>query len=102
MNEEIEYAEMLEIPISTVNVVRKTDRRRKKKTPCAPQEMAENSPLKESVIDRINERMEGEDTREVSVEADLFAESANSQGELKFDPIPRSMQKGRAEARPFS
>ena len=88
MNEEIEYAEMLEIPISTVNVVRKTDRRRKKKTPFAPQEMAESAPLKESVIDRINERMEGEDTREVSVEADLFAESANSQGELKFDPIP--------------
>ena len=30
MNEEIEYAEMLEIPVSTVNVIRKN-------TPTAPQ-----------------------------------------------------------------
>ena len=29
MNEEIEYAEMLEIPISTVNVVRKGRRHKK-------------------------------------------------------------------------
>ena len=27
MNEEIEYAEMLEIPVSTVNVVKKKNRR---------------------------------------------------------------------------
>ena len=31
MNEEIEYAEMLEIPVSTVNIVRKNQRRKKVK-----------------------------------------------------------------------
>ena len=44
MNEEIEYAEMLEIPVSTVNVIRKT-------TPTAPQ----TNEMKEEIISRVNE-----------------------------------------------
>ena len=43
MNEEIEYAEMLEIPVSTVNIVRKNQRRKKVKTHGEPQESAQNS-----------------------------------------------------------
>lgn len=48
MNEEIEYAEMLEIPVSTVNVVRKKSRRVRGK----------NQPnLKERLISRVNDRV---------------------------------------------
>ncbi len=48
MNEEIEYAEMLEIPVSTVNLVKK--RRRKKK----------EEPLSDSVVQTVNDRLEEE------------------------------------------
>ena len=51
MNEEIEYAEMLEIPVSTVNVVHK---RRRKKTP----PLDESASLKSSVINAVNDRMD--------------------------------------------
>ena len=44
MNEEIEYAEMLEIPVSTVNVVKKRGRKPKKSTA-----------LKEKVISKVND-----------------------------------------------
>lgn len=48
MNEEIEYAEMLEIPVSTVNVVKKKNRRGRGK----------NQPnLKERLISRVNDRV---------------------------------------------
>ena len=48
MNEEIEYAEMLEIPVSTVNVVKKKNRRVRGK----------NQPnLKERLISRVNDRV---------------------------------------------
>ena len=48
MNEEIEYAEMLEIPVSTVNVVKKKNRRVRGK----------NQPnLKERLISRVNNRV---------------------------------------------
>ena len=48
MNEEIEYAEMLEIPVSTVNVVKKKNRRVRGK----------NAPnLKERLISRVNNRV---------------------------------------------
>ena len=54
MNEEIEYAEMLEIPVSTVNVVRKKAPKLKRKTqiPFYPQ-----PDLKDSVISQINDKM---------------------------------------------
>ncbi|MBR4943287.1 MAG: hypothetical protein IKZ28_04570, partial [Clostridia bacterium] len=64
MNEEIEYAEMLEIPVSTVNVVRKNQRRKKVKTPSLVQEPPQStavempiSPLKDSVIAQVNDRL---------------------------------------------
>ncbi len=79
MNEEIEYAEMLEIPLSTVNVVRK--KRRKKAAPAKPE------PLKDSVIASVNDRMETQ-SPPVSADAQLFAEAANSQGSIDFDPAP--------------
>ncbi|MBQ8320468.1 MAG: hypothetical protein IJX81_06270 [Clostridia bacterium] len=47
MNEEIEYAEMLEIPVSTVNVVKKRGRKSKK-----------TAALKEEVISKVNETAE--------------------------------------------
>ena len=47
MNEEIEYAQMLEIPVSTVNVVKKRGRKPKKSTA-----------LKEKVISKVNDAAE--------------------------------------------
>lgn len=92
MNEEIEYAEMLEIPISTVNVVKKKRRRLKKAEAEAAPSPAE-PPLKDSVIAQVNDRMESEPPRaepapQITADADLFAESANSEGYIEFDPIP--------------
>lgn len=96
MNEEIEYAEMLEIPVSTVNVVRKNNRR-KKRADATEQKIAttHDTPLKESVIEQVNERLHEEEQPQESsnqqplqVEPDLFAESVNSEGRLDFDPIP--------------
>ena len=97
MNEEIEYAEMLEIPVSTVNVVRK--QRRRKKTADVPTqntneyieaEPPSNVSLKDSVIAQVNDRLVEpiEQPSEITAEAELFAESANSEGRLDFDPIP--------------
>ncbi len=81
MNEEIEYAEMLEIPVSTVNVVRK--KRRKKTVEVTANE---NAALKASVIDSVNDRVQNPET--LTAEPELFAEAANSNGELDFDPVP--------------
>lgn len=103
MNEEIEYAEMLEIPVSTVNVVRKKGRRKKNKpapetqatqpaaeaqavppTPSnpipepAPAPSAE--PLKDSVLAEVNGR--------VNEPAPSFVEGENGEGRLAFDPEP--------------
>ena len=99
MNEEIEYAEMLEIPVSTVNVVKKK-RGRKRKA-----EAHEQTPvsaafttvpnLKESVIAQVNGKMQHttivEDAianNEITAEAAMFAESANSGGKLDLGEIP--------------
>ncbi len=65
MNEQIEYAEMLEIPVSTVNVVRKNQRRKK----------ADDPALKESVIATVNDRVNA-------------AEEPQTEGSLNFDPLP--------------
>lgn len=99
MNEEIEYAEMLEIPVSTVNVVRKSSRRKKRaEEPRAKDTEEQETPLKESVIAQVNERLNSEPAQQtpqeplssepLQVEPDLFAESVNSEGRLDFDPIP--------------
>ena len=98
MNEEIEYAEMLEIPVSTVNVVKKKRGRKRK---VAPQEdIPLSAPvaapnLKESVIAQVNGKMQQDPIiensiaeNEISAEATLFAESANSGGKLDFGEIP--------------
>lgn len=89
MNEEIEYAEMLEIPVSTVNVVRK-NRRRKKNAATEPTSLPPaDIPLKDSVIAQVNGRL-NDDTpirsEQITADAELFAESANSEGRIDFDP----------------
>ena len=97
MNEEIEYAEMLEIPVSTVNVVRKKQRRKRSEdasrtNPSEDAASIPSNPLKDSVIAQVNDRLTVEQTSEnaepLSVEPALFAESVNSEGRLDFDPIP--------------
>ncbi len=95
MNEEIEYAEMLEIPVSTVNVVKKK-RGRKRKAEAMEQTAAPTpTNLKESVIAQVNDKMEQQPViensiaeNEITAEAAMFAESANSGGNLHFGEIP--------------
>ena len=108
MNEEIEYAEMLEIPVSTVNVIKKKNRRKKKTAQPNPEPVAQPAPvpaqnqtqpqpsteanpqppLKDSVIAEVNERLNEQAQPAVTADAELFAESANSEGRLHFDPDP--------------
>lgn len=76
MNEAIEYAEMLEIPVSTVNVVHKKRTRKRKNEP------AKNADLKESLAERLHERAPA---TEIVADANAFAEGANSQGDVHFD-----------------
>ncbi|MBQ9714087.1 MAG: hypothetical protein IJV83_05490 [Clostridia bacterium] len=96
MNEEIEYAEMLEIPVSTVNVVRKK-RRKHTEEPSPRHEKRrakEDTFLKESVIAQVNEQLQDalqethteNSAEQIVADAELFAESANSQGYLSFEP----------------
>ena len=92
MNEEIEYAEMLEIPVSTVNTVRKRRSRRHKRatsTPVAPVTQTVSPDVKETVIAQVNGKLEDDmQSGQISAEADLFAESANSAGKVLFEDIP--------------
>ena len=83
MNEEIEYAEMLEIPVSTVNVVRK---KRSKKSKNKSSKAVATVDLKETVIEKVNDKLETDE--KVIADADLFAESANSEGTLDLVDIP--------------
>lgn len=62
MNEQIDYAEMLEIPVSTVNVVRKKSR--KKRT--------EPEDLKDRVVQTVNERVR-EEVVDAPIEEELAA-----------------------------
>jgi len=112
MNEEIEYAEMLEIPVSTVNVVKK-QRRRKQKTPDVEHNFSRGAlgandidnannvnasksnnanaqnPLRDSVIAQVNDKLREEpQPQEITADAELFAESANSEGSIDFDSVP--------------
>lgn len=82
MNEEIEYAEMLEIPVSTVNVVKKP-RKRKKSTAPTEELLPQKNALKESVIAQVNERLDETPSPETP---SLTGE--NDGGRLDFDPIP--------------
>lgn len=85
MKQEIEYAEMLEIPVSTVNIERKKGRAKRVRN--APRPTADKPvDLQESVIARVNDRLDGEPPEErISADAELFAESANSEGSVRFD-----------------
>jgi len=83
MNEEIEYAEMLEIPVSTVNVVRK--KRRKKQTEQPSPTLDE--PLKNTVIAQVNDRINDEPITPAFQEPDILL-PAEEEGRLDFDPIP--------------
>ncbi len=85
MNEEIEYAEMLEIPVSTVNVVRKKRGRGRKAKAAAVQ-----PDLKESVIAQVNDKLLENAPKDdkITADAELFAESANSAGELHIGDVP--------------
>ncbi len=90
MNEEIEYAEMLEIPVSTVNVVRKNrQKRRKAQAPFYPSDGAKSAPdLKDSLIAQVNDKVSQAPQEKITAEAELFAESANSVGDVRFEDIP--------------
>ena len=106
MNEEIEYAEMLEIPISTVNVVQKKRSRRRKAPRSAPTHAYKSPDLKESVIAKVNDKLTETSPQEeqITADAELFAESANSAGSLDFNDIPERIDTVRLFAkgeRPF-
>lgn len=90
MNEEIEYAEMLEIPVSTVNVVRKK-RAKRRKAEASNEPKIKAPDLKDTVIAQVNGKLfPGEPKDEkITADAELFAESANSAGSVDFDDIPQ-------------
>lgn len=79
MNEEIEYAEMLEIPVSTVNVVRKPRRRKKNEHSLAAPQSEEPSIIKDTVIASVNERVSNH------TEESSFEEKAAGEGAIDFD-----------------
>ena len=108
MHQEIEYAEMLEIPVSTVNVVRK--KRRKKIEPhantapvkpvdavnppalSAGGNVAQTPLLKDTVIAQINERVGEEEeknpTKDLSAQVTTPHENMEPEGTLRLDPVP--------------
>ena len=89
MNEEIEYAEMLEIPVSTVNVVRKT-RRRKKSARAKRETPLFELPLKDSVIAQVNDRLDETEPQppQPPTEELLPLDGEQNEGILEFDSIP--------------
>ena len=101
MNEEIEYAEMLEIPVSTVNVVRKK-RTKRRKSDITPK----THDLKDTVIAQVNDKLLSDlpTDEQITADANLFAESANSEGSLSFDDVPQRVDTVRlygVNERPF-
>ncbi|MBE5744989.1 MAG: M23 family metallopeptidase [Clostridiales bacterium] len=89
MNEEIEYAEMLEIPVSTINVVRnkKGKNKRKSQPPFYPNE-PKTPDLKDSVIAQVNDKLFENGAPKITADADLFAEGVNSNGDVRFEDYP--------------
>ena len=71
MDDEIDYAEMLEIPVETVTVRKRESRK--------PRHEAQNGDLSEQLVAEVNERMEGADGETSATEAEAsdpnFAES---------------------------
>jgi hypothetical protein len=69
MNEEIEYAEMLEIPVSTVNIVKKKRGKKRKGT---------DVDLQESVIEKVNDKMDAPTATESAQPLDVDTEEGGS------------------------
>ena len=99
MNEEIEYAEMLEIPISTVNIVRKNQRKKRVKhqemksdTSSIPPMESPSNPLKESVIAQVNKRLNEGSSSTLDIEQEEMNVENNAdtpyEGRLNLDSIP--------------
>ena len=117
MHEEIDYAEMLEIPVSTVNVIKKTNRRKKSKTeinsfqslpaPSFQGEKFAQNPLRDSVIAQVNDKLNNtnnpisdelfpdytqenslSDSMETGVDTAIFPDADPFDNRLDFDPIP--------------
>ena len=103
MNQEIEYAEMLEIPVSTVNVVHKKRRKKNEKhtpvksaetAPVQPTAVLPPPPLKDTVIAQINERVEEQESNDTPNPANepqpvyTSTESIQNEGALRLDPVP--------------
>ena len=90
MNEEIEYAEMLEIPVSTVNVIHKKQRRktRQEEQVSASEYPSELSPapLKDSVIAQVNDRVN--EPQQIEVNEEILQANINNDDGLNFDPVP--------------
>ena len=89
MNEEIEYAEMLEIPVSTINVVRKQRKRKKGElTPLPTEKTEEPTAIKDSVIASVNERVSADVEEGSGSSIDLPLGENIEEGSIDFDPIP--------------
>lgn len=89
MNEEIEYAEMLEIPVSTVNVVRKNRRRKKTvETPPTAPSATDAVALKDSVIAQVNDRLDASEELPLPENAETLPQTGEMEGRIDFDPIP--------------
>ncbi len=86
MNEEIEYAEMLEIPVSTVNVVRKGRRHKKAEQTHAPIYTHSEEPLKDTVLANVNDRLRENAS---SQDAAAFENDYNQEGRIDFDSPER-------------
>lgn len=57
MNEQLDYAEMLEIPVNTVNVVKKKSIFKRKQKQTQPEIIQDDLRLKEQVVESVNERV---------------------------------------------
>ena len=109
MNEEIEYAQMLEIPVSTINVVKKKRKGKKAKeqVPASLFSQANNecayprtrSDLQASVIEQVNGKLQNQQSdTPLSADAQLFAESVNSNGNVDFSDVPERIDTTRLYA----
>lgn len=83
MNEEIEYAEMLEIPVSTVNVIRKTAKKHTKSL-----FSNERQGLKDETISRVNEKV----TPPYATYASEIFESTDTINE-NADPVEQDLER---------
>ena len=88
MNEEIEYAEMLEVPVSTVEVTRKPRRRKKRDKEYEPTPI---TPIKDDLIAQINSRVQETPALETETPqpAEPSSETEKTEGALDFETLDR-------------